>query len=100
MEAFFKDIHSGKNIDLNQLNELLHQYVPKAHNSDIFINSISNKEVTNRLNKMSNTSPGPNKLEYKHLKIIDNTGRILSYILINVDRSRRHQTCGSPPILS
>ena len=80
VEAFFKDIHSGKNIDQNQLNELLHQYVPKAHNNGIFINPISNKEVTNRLNKMSNTSPGPDKLEYKHLKIIDNTVRILSYI--------------------
>ena len=72
--------YSGKNIDLNQLNELLHQYVPKAHNNDIFSNPISYKEVTNRLNKMSNTSPGPDELEYKHLKIIDNTGRILSYI--------------------
>ena len=29
---------------------------------------------------MSKTSPGPDKLEYKHLKVIDNTCRILSYI--------------------
>ena len=78
--TFFKDIHSEKNIDINNLNELLNQYVPKAHNNDIFINPINNKEVTNRLNNMSNISPGPDKLEKKHLKVIDNTGRILSYI--------------------
>ena len=54
--------------------------MPKAHIDTIFSNPIKNKEVTNRLNKMSNTSPGPDKLEYKHLKIIDNTGYNLSYI--------------------
>ena len=88
-EAFFKEIHSGKNIYLNQLNELLHQYVPKAHNNDIFIHPINNKEVINRLNKMSNTSPGTDKLEYKHLKIIDNTGRILSYIFNKCRQEQR-----------
>ena len=88
-EAFFKDSHSGKNIDINKLNELLHQYMPKAHNNDIFTNPINNKEVTNRLNKMSNTSHGPDKLEYKHLKVINNTGRILSHIFNKCREERK-----------
>ena len=79
-EAFFNDIHSGKNSDTDELNNLLKQYVPQASNNNIFNNPITDKEVTSRLNKMSNTSPGPDKLEYKHIKIIDNTGRILAYI--------------------
>ena len=79
-EAFFTDIHSGKNIDTDELKDLLQQYVPKVNNNDVLNNPITSKEVTNRLNKMSNTSPGPDKLEYKHMKTIDNTGRILTYI--------------------
>ena len=62
------------------IKNLLQQYVPKANNNDVLNNPITSKEVTNRLNKMSNTSPTPDKLEYKHMKTIDNTGRILTYI--------------------
>ena len=79
-EAYFNDVHSGKNIDSVKLNELLQQYIPKSSDNSIFRDPFTNKEITTRLNKMSNTSPGPDKIEYKHLKSIDNTGRVLTFI--------------------
>ena len=88
-EAYFTDVHSGKSIDINNLKELLQQYVPKANNNDIFNNPFTYKEVTSRLNKMSNTSPGPDKLEYKHMKTIDNTGRILTLIFNKCKEEQR-----------
>ena len=48
-EAYFTDVHSGKNIDVNKLKELLQHYVPKANNNDIFNNPFTYKEVTSRL---------------------------------------------------
>ena len=88
-EAYFNDVHSGKNIDSVKLNELLQQYIPKSSDNSIFRDPFTNKEITTRLNKMSNTSPGPDKIEYKHLKSIDNTGRVLTFIFNKCREAQR-----------
>ena len=88
-EAYFTDVHSGKSIDVNNLKELLQQHVPKANNDEIFNNPFTYKEVPSRLNKMSNTSPGPDELEYKYMKTIDNTGQILTFIFNKCKEEQR-----------
>lgn len=79
-ENYFTNIHGAREIDINKLNNYLSDFVPRASNNDIFVNPFSNKEVINRLKRMSNTSPGPDKLEYRHLKAIDGTGRLIALI--------------------
>ena len=42
------------------------------------------KEITYRLKKAKNNSPGPDKLEYLHLKLIDNNGTLIEAIFAAV----------------
>ena len=78
-EAFFTDIQGRTSTSIN-LKTFYNNMFPKLTTTTSLTTLLTSKEVTNRLNKMSNTSPGPDKLEYKHMKTIDNTGRILTYI--------------------
>ena len=58
----------------------------KPRQNYILLSPSIRKEITFRQKKAKNNSPGPDKLEYLHLKLIDNNGALLEAIFSAVHR--------------
>lgn len=78
-ESFFRDSFAFKPCDTEALKKSLDSSVPSVEIDDSLFIPPSKEEICSKLKSASNTSAGPDKIEYRHLKRIDPDGTILSY---------------------
>ena len=79
-ESYFRKSFDIKTCDVDALKKSLDSHVPSAEIDDSLFNPPTKEEIVYKLKSVSNTSPGPDKIEYHHLKRIDPDGIILSLI--------------------
>ena len=76
--AYFTESYSHKPCDTNHLQNLLDTHVPTSDTATPSALPPTAKEVSIKLRSCANTSPGPDRIEYRHLKTLDPQGTILS----------------------
>ena len=79
-ESYFRKSFDFKTCDIDALKKSLDSHVPSVEIDDSLFNPPTKEEIVCKLKSVSNTSPGPDKIEYRHLKRIDPDGIILSLI--------------------
>ena len=79
-ESFFRNSFAYKPCDIDALKKSLDSYVPSIEIDDSLFYPPSKEEICSKVKSATNTSPGPDKIEYRHLKKIDPDGTILSLI--------------------
>lgn len=77
---FFKNIFSEKVVDADKVKSCLNEFVPSGPADDTLGDPISSAEVSKKLRSLSNTAPGADRVEYRHLKSVDPNGKVLSSI--------------------
>ena len=77
---FFSDVFGVKTINHDDVKNGLSEDVPSGPIDDSLGFPISPSEVVKKLRSSSNTSPGADRVEYRHLKAVDPKGQILSSI--------------------
>lgn len=78
-EAYFQKSFSFKPCDDTILIEALRKHVSSVELDESLFHNPT-KEVQSKLRSTSNTSPGPDRVEYQHLKKVYPSGEILSLI--------------------
>jgi hypothetical protein len=79
-EAFFKDTFSLRNCDTTSLHDKLNDLTTPAPIDDSLFTSPTNNEIRRKLFSAANTSPGSDRVEYRHLKRVDPSCSILSLL--------------------
>ena len=79
-EAYFRESFSFKPCDINILKEALRKHVPSTELDESLFFDPTKEEIQSKLRSTSNTSPGPDHVEYRHLKKVDPSGEILYLI--------------------
>ena len=79
-ETYFRESFSFKPCDVNTLKEALRKHVHSAELDESLFYDPTKEEIQSKLSSTSNTSPGPDHIEYRHLKKVDPSGEILSLI--------------------
>ena len=79
-QTFFTNIFSHKPCDTEALAEQLNRHVPTMPVEESLFFPPTAEEVSNKLRQMSNCAPGKNRVEYRHLRIIDPKGLLLASI--------------------
>ena len=67
-------------IDLEMLTHPLRSVVPSTSMESTILSSLSNQELRQRLSTMNNSAPGKDKVEYRHLRLVDPHSSILRVI--------------------
>ena len=79
-ESFFKETFSLRNCDIASLQDKLNDLTTPAPIDDSLFTSPTNNEIRRKLFSAANTSPGPDRVEYRHLKQVDPSCSILSLL--------------------
>ena len=79
-EQYFSDTFSPSTINLDEVIASLNQHVPYTNEDPSIMAPITNKEIKKKLCSMSNSAPGRDKVEYRHLKLVDPNCKILGAI--------------------
>ena len=79
-ESFFKETFSFRNCDIASLQDKLNDLTTPAPIDDSLFTSSTNNEIRRKLFSAANTSPGPDRVEYRHLKQVDTSCSILSLL--------------------
>ena len=87
-ESFFKDTFSLRNCDITSLQDKLNDLTTPAAIDDSLFTTPTNKEIRRKLVSAANTSPGPDRVEYRHLKRVDPSCSILSLLFSHCFKKR------------
>ena len=79
-ESFFRITFSLRNCDITSLQNKLNDLTTPAPIDDSLFSPPTNKEIRRKLSSSANTSPGPDCVEYRHLKRVDPSCSILSLL--------------------
>ena len=79
-EQYFSDTFSPSTINLDEVIASLNEHVPSTNEDLSLMAPIANKEIKSKLRSMSNSAPGRDKVEYRHLKLVDPNCKILGAI--------------------
>ena len=79
-ESFFRNTFSLRNCDITSLQNKLNDLTTPAPIDDSLFSPPTNKEIRRKLSSSANTSPGPDCVEYRHLKRVDPSCSILSLL--------------------
>ncbi|CAB4028427.1 Hypothetical predicted protein, partial [Paramuricea clavata] len=79
-QEYFTDTFSTSTVDLNELVSSLSDNVPSTDIDQSLMDQMSPKEIKDKLKSMSNSAPGKDKVEYRHLKLVDPDCKVLSLI--------------------
>jgi hypothetical protein len=79
-QEYFTDTFSTSTVDLNELLSSLSENVPSANTDQSIMEQMSCKEIKDKLKLMSNSAPGKDKVEYRHLKLVDPDCKVLGLI--------------------
>ncbi len=77
---FFSKVFGEKLVDTAAVKKGLDEFVPSGPKDDTLGDPITSEKISKKLRVMSNSSPGADRVEYRHLKAIDPKGEILSTI--------------------
>ena len=87
-ESFFKDTFSLRNCDIASLQDKLNDLTTPAAIDDSLFTTPTSKEIRRKLVSAANTSPGPDRVEYRHLKRLDPSCSILSLLFSHCFKKR------------
>ena len=79
-EQYFSDTFSPSTINLDEVMASLNEHVPSTNEDPSVMAPMTNKEIKNKLRSMSNSAPGRDKVEYRHLKRVDPNCKVLGAI--------------------
>ena len=80
-QDFFTNVFSSRPCDTDTLLHHLQRTVPRSEETSTHLaTEISTSEVLAKLRTAANTSPGPDRVEYRHLKRVDPKCKILTLI--------------------
>ena len=89
---YFSDTFATKHVDIDELVESLHEHVPSANEDPNLMAPFTAKDIRRKLMSMSNSAPGKDRVEYRHLKLM---APYCSWFSIDVCRRRKSQIFGS-----
>ena len=92
-QSFFSNIFGPKDCNTTRLVEELFTYVPTADTDDSLFATPSAAEIIAKLRAMANSAPGKDRVEYRHLRLLDPKGEILHLIY---DRCFQQKDVPSP----
>ncbi len=69
--AFFSKVFGEKTVDVEAVKEGLDQFVLSGPKDDSVGDPITPNEISKKLCSLSNSAPGADRVEYRHLKSID-----------------------------
>ena len=78
--VFFTSIFGSRSCDMDNLKAGLSDFVPSGPTDNSLGAPTTPKEVEKKLKSLSNSAPGADRVEYRHLKSIDPKGSLLSSI--------------------
>ena len=78
--AYFTHSFGPRSCDSARLLEELSSFVASAETDNTLFAAPSPDEISTKLRSMSNSAPGKDRLEYRHLRLLDPKGEILSHI--------------------
>ncbi|CAB4034717.1 Hypothetical predicted protein [Paramuricea clavata] len=87
-ESFFKDTFSLRNCDITSLQDKLNDLTTPAAIDDSLFTTSTSKEIRRKFVSAANTSPGPDRVEYRHLKRVDPSCSILSLLFSHCFKKR------------
>lgn len=79
-DTFFRQIFSEQPCDIPALQSALRAHIPTGPTDETLFQAPSAAEIKAKMRTCSNTSPGPDRIEYRHLKAIDPKCEILALI--------------------
>ena len=80
VENFFTNMFGQKPCDTAVLQRALDEQVPSADIEESLFNTPTAPEISKKLRSAANTCPGPDRVEYRHLKRVDPSCKILELI--------------------
>ncbi|CAB4020188.1 Hypothetical predicted protein [Paramuricea clavata] len=80
MNDYFTDTFSTSTIDVDELISSLSDNISLTGIDHSLMEAMSNKKIKDKLKCMSNSAPGKDKVEYRHLKLVDPNCDILGLI--------------------
>ena len=78
--SFFSKVFDNKDCNIENILDRLQEFVPKGPTDDGLLLPPSSEEISKKFCSLSNSSPGANKVEYRHLKSVDPKCNILALI--------------------
>jgi hypothetical protein len=78
--SFFSQVFGEKPVNSREVKQGLNDYVPSGPVDDSLGDPITPDKVAKKLRSLSNSSPGADRVEYRHLKAMDPKGSILCNI--------------------
>ena len=86
---YFSNCFNEKSMDLDELTKSLREHVPSTDEVQTILNPLSTLDIRQRLTSMANSTPGQDKVEYRHLKLADPNAQILQIIYNRCLEERR-----------
>ncbi|CAB4022390.1 uncharacterized protein LOC113214946 [Paramuricea clavata] len=77
---YFTNTFSANPINIDEVLESLNRHVPTANEDPTVIEPMSEKVIKNKLKSMSNSAPGKDCVEYRHLRQVDSECKVLTCI--------------------
>ena len=68
---YFSDSFGTKSVDIDEVINSLNEHVPSANQDPKLMEPFTSTEIKKKLKSMSNSAPGKDKVEYRHLKLVD-----------------------------
>ena len=87
-ETFFTNIFAAKPCDIAALKQSLNNVVPSVKCDESLFHAPLAQEIRQKLRSAANTSPGPDRVEYRHLKRVDPNCKLLALIFARCVESR------------
>ena len=79
-DAFYRQMFARKPCDIDGLKRSLIDHVPTGPTDESLFQAPTADEIRAKIRSNANTSPGPDRIEYRHLKSIDPSCEILALI--------------------
>ncbi len=79
-QNYFSDTLASSSVDLDDLVSSLSDNVPSTEVDSSIMEPMTPKEIKDKLRRMSNSAPGKDRVEYRHLKKVDPDCKVLGQI--------------------
>jgi hypothetical protein len=76
----FSDTFATKHADIDELVHSLRDHVPSAREDPNLMAPLTDREIRRKLMSTPNSAPGKDKVEYRHLKLVDPGGSLLQLV--------------------
>ncbi len=77
---YFTKTFSNNHINIDEVLESLNRHVPTANEDPTVMEAMSEKIIKTKLKNMSNSTPGKDRVEYRHLRQVDPDCKVLACI--------------------